>query len=83
MGFLRFLLLILIIWILWHLFQRKKPQLPLQTPNHPSTSQHPPITDGTMVRCDYCGLHLPENEARRYGEVWYCCETHQHVAQKP
>ncbi len=30
-----------------------------------------------MVRCDYCGLHLPQQEAiMRAGEKYYCSDKH-------
>ena len=78
MSFIRFLLLALIIWILWRLLiHPKKQQTPLQKPNNPP----PLINNGIMVCCDYCGLHLPENEAFHSGETWYCCQAHQHAAQ--
>ncbi len=29
-----------------------------------------------MVRCSRCGVHVPEHEAVRRGEAWYCSREH-------
>ncbi len=31
----------------------------------------------TMVRCDACGLNVPQSEAIAAGGRWYCCEEHR------
>jgi hypothetical protein len=36
-----------------------------------------------MVRCDYCGLYFPEQEALHVGNARYCCEAHERAAQLP
>ncbi|MCG5534505.1 PP0621 family protein [Ectothiorhodospira mobilis] len=36
-----------------------------------------------MVRCDYCGLHVPEEEAVRDGDRAYCSEDHRRLAMTP
>lgn len=33
-----------------------------------------------MVRCDVCGLNLPQSEALGAGERWFCCEEHRRRA---
>lgn len=35
------------------------------------------IDDGQMVRCDYCRVHLPENDALRQGNQWFCSLEHR------
>ncbi|MCO7233774.1 MULTISPECIES: PP0621 family protein [unclassified Cobetia] len=30
-----------------------------------------------MVRCAYCDLHLPENDAIRHEALHFCCQEHQ------
>ena len=32
---------------------------------------------GKMVRCNQCGMYLPEEEALRSGEHWYCSREHR------
>lgn len=33
-----------------------------------------------MVRCDVCGLNVPQSEALAAGERWYCSEAHRQLA---
>lgn len=30
-----------------------------------------------MVRCDLCGLNVPQSEAVGAAGRWYCCEAHR------
>ena len=30
----------------------------------------------TMVRCHYCDVHVPQNEAVNKNGHWYCCQQH-------
>ena len=32
---------------------------------------------GQMVQCKHCGMYLPENEAIRSREQWYCSREHR------
>ncbi len=34
-----------------------------------------------MVRCIYCGVHLPRSEAIMSGGKYYCCEAHRQAHQ--
>ena len=33
-----------------------------------------------LSRCDYCGLHVPAEEAVREGDRTYCSEAHRRAA---
>lgn len=35
-----------------------------------------PGRSGTMVRCALCGLHVPEQEALRSGDKYFCSNKH-------
>jgi len=35
-----------------------------------------------MVRCEHCGLFLPENETIVSGNHYYCCKQHASSARK-
>lgn len=65
---LRYLLLILAIagavWIIRHLRRARPPE---------ST---PPVTGERMVRCAHCGVHLPESEALRRNDQYFCSRRH-------
>ncbi|WP_017431346.1 PP0621 family protein [Vreelandella jeotgali] len=32
---------------------------------------------GQMVRCRWCDVHVPENEALRKRAEWFCCAAHR------
>ncbi len=34
-----------------------------------------------MVRCTYCGVHLPKNEALKVDGHYYCNESHRDASQ--
>ena len=40
----------------------------------------------SMIRCDVCGLNLPESEAlpalRNEAGRWYCCEEHRRQGER-
>lgn len=44
----------------------------------PSKKESPrPIPrQGTMVRCEQCGLHVPAPEAFRDQDKFFCCNSH-------
>ncbi|MBI5782369.1 MAG: hypothetical protein HZA69_01350 [Gammaproteobacteria bacterium] len=48
-------------------------------------SRRTPPTDkpvvARMVACAHCGVHIPESEAVRDGDKYYCCEEHQKRAR--
>jgi len=33
-----------------------------------------------MVHCEHCGVYLPQSEAVRQGEHYYCCAEHRRLA---
>lgn len=43
----------------------------------PSGPQGPTAPAGNMVRCAHCGLYLPEDDAVRDGERFYCSPEHR------
>lgn len=46
-------------------------------------SLSPPMKQGgSMVRCAYCDLHIPEQESVHMGEKRYCCKQHQLLHQR-
>lgn len=68
----KFLLLILVFAAAWWLakgFRRK------------DTAR--PAAEGVpekMVNCGHCGLYLPQSEAVREGDSYYCCAEHRRLA---
>ena len=39
------------------------------------------IKADNMVSCEYCGLHVPEKEALKVNDRWYCCQQHADAAK--
>lgn len=70
MLLLRFLFYLFVAWLVWRLIRQwLAPAAPPQRP--PKKLQ-----GGRVVKCRYCDLHLPEEEAVREGDDWYCSRQH-------
>jgi uncharacterized protein len=87
MNAIRLILLILLAWILWRFAQRwyqnARKNMNRASKDEKPTIKPPTATNGVMVRCDYCGLYLPEKEALHSANARYCCEAHERAAQQP
>ena len=79
-GMTRLLFLAFLIWLGWVLWRRVKALL-----DATGTASRGPSAGSPqqlhMLRCEHCGLHVPEHEAVRAlnGHV-YCCEDHRRLA---
>jgi len=75
----RSILLILFIWfILW--FGRRLIVKHQQNQNNKKNMEQQTATQQqskAMVRCEYCGVYLPKDEAFISGNNHYCCEAHR------
>lgn len=65
----RLLLIALFIWLAVVLVRRYL--------NRASRVRQQPSRIGTMVRCDVCGLHVPEIEALKKHDKYYCSVQHR------
>ncbi len=66
-GLLRLLAVLFCIWMIWR-FVRKK------TTARQSTAQS---RNGSMVACEVCGTHVPEDNAINENGHWYCSVAHR------
>ncbi len=73
-GLIRVAVIVIIAVLLYRLVKRWLDGLP---------QNRAPDKIGRMVRCRYCDLHLPEQDAIRIGEAWYCSEEHRRLDHKP
>lgn len=66
----------LLLWK-WRAARRtdKRPQSTTQAAKGESAEGTP------MLACRLCGLHVPQPEAVRNAQGWYCCEAHSHSAE--
>jgi len=71
MGLIRFLAITFIIWLVIHLLRRVmfKPR--------PKPGGGQTMKIGTVVKCEVCGLHIPENEAVIDEGQYYCSTEHR------
>ncbi|MFA6202175.1 MAG: PP0621 family protein [Gallionella sp.] len=63
----RLLFLFAIAAVIYLLFKSVRKNLPSQAPK--------PAED--MVRCAYCGVHLPAGESVSAGDAHFCCAAHR------
>ncbi|RKZ68160.1 MAG: hypothetical protein DRR16_23175 [Candidatus Parabeggiatoa sp. nov. 3] len=82
MNVIRFILFVIVALILWRFVRQwyqdfKQDQMKKEAEPPPKTLPY-----GTMVRCDYCGLYLPFDEAINLEEQVYCCDAHKQAAQQ-
>ena len=75
MGLIRLLILIAIIWLLVIVVRRL-----LASGQHVAEKRQARLAEN-MVRCELCGLHVPEKEAVRRGTHLYCSESHRDTAR--
>lgn len=72
MNLIRLLVIILVIYLLYRLFKTRVEAYLQNDRKKPGEKKLQ-----NMVRCDRCGLHLPEDEAIQQGTKYFCCEQHQ------
>lgn len=86
----KYVLLLLVLWAAYALWrhqrrqamrdQRPPPAAP--PPNLGATQQAaPPADPQHMVRCQHCGVHLPQPDAVRGQLGWYCGTAHRQLAE--
>jgi len=69
MGLIRLLSLLLALWVLWLVlrnFRRKQHRQELRK-----------LDAGRVVKCRYCDVHLPEQQALTHGDSWFCTKEHR------
>ena len=86
----KYVLLLLVLWAAYALWrhqrrqamrdQRPPPAAP--PPNLGATQQAaPPADPQHMVRCQHCGIHLPQPDAVRGQLGWYCGTAHRQLPE--
>lgn len=69
MSLFRLLTLAIVVWLLVLAYKR------FVAPAKRTRAASPRI--GTMVRCAVCGLHVPEAEAVKRRDQYFCCAEHR------
>jgi len=70
MGIGRLLVLGLVIWLIWFLYTR------LKTSAVSRKSQKQKTKVLAVKQCAVCAVHVPEEEAIKKGDLYYCSQTH-------
>lgn len=71
MGLIKFILLLIVLFAAFT-FWRQYQAWQASKRRPPPTADKPPL----MVRCTHCGVHLPEDQAVREAQDWYCSTEH-------
>jgi uncharacterized protein len=74
MPLFRLFIIALIIGGVIYLYRRIK--------GRPPTQQQPQERSTRAVKCELCGLHVPEHEAVRRDDHVYCCRDHADKAAR-
>jgi len=71
MGLIRLVILGLVIWLLWRMVKN------FQARQNSKKKTGGNIEHRNMVLCQFCSVHVPESEATRHGQKWFCSEGHK------
>lgn len=71
MNLIRLIAFAVIFWLLYRLI------LTLLSKASRPARRDTPQREGTMVRCEECGLHVPQEQALIKDGKYYCCEEHR------
>jgi uncharacterized protein len=87
----KYVLLLLVLWAAYALWRHQRrqamrdqrpPPAAAPPPNLGATQQAaPPADPQHMVRCQHCGVHLPQPDAVRGQLGWYCGTAHRQLAE--
>ena len=77
MGIIRVTLYLLSAVILWQMGKRFFRSMTSSVEEEQQPVSPPFQKHGMMVKCAYCGLHIPKQEALDQDEVFFCCEEHR------
>ena len=70
MNLIRLLVIALIIYLVIQIFKRWAANKNIQSNSQPENQEK------TMVACDVCQLHIPEDEALQKDGKFYCSQKH-------
>ena len=72
MGLIRLIILAIVVYLVWQLIKRWQNR-PVGRGDQGESRR----LEGSMVRCDHCGLFVPRDEAIEEGGRHYCSEAHR------
>jgi len=75
MPLFRLIAIALAIWIIWFFIRKSVMQAKAKL-HKPKSSQVKSSTEDHIVKCETCGLHVPENTAFQKAGKFYCSPEH-------
>lgn len=76
MTLIRLLIILAIVWFAWHTVRRWLRGVQPKSKGATQREQKRPLVGGRIVKCRYCDLHLPEQEAVQHDAEWFCSNEH-------
>lgn len=80
MGLIRFLFFIVVVGVAWFMVKNYLRKQEVRARRRATEAQIAAGKDGRIVRCKHCDLHLPESQALREGDDWFCSQAHRQAA---
>ncbi|ASK35065.1 PP0621 family protein [Alloalcanivorax mobilis] len=74
MGLIRLLVFAALIYLIWRLAKRL---LPARHGDARRPAEPDKATAQRMLKCQQCGVHVPEHEAFQHNGLSFCCQSHQ------
>lgn len=75
MGLIRLLILAALVYLVWRFAKRLLAATNGGDDQRPARSAEP--RGEIMIRCQQCGLHVPEREAFKHRGLGFCSQEHQ------
>ncbi len=72
MNLIRLLVIAAIIWLCYRIYQNW-----LETKSSAAHKKQHDNSIEDMVQCAKCGVHIPQQEALKSGDKFYCSEAHK------
>lgn len=69
MGLIRLIVFGLLLWILWVMYKRYVAGK--------SKQSKPRVSSRKAVKCSFCNVHLPMEEALEHEARWFCSRQHK------
>ena len=79
-----FVIIFAVIYFGWRAMRMRQIKLEekLQEMTLKKEEARPVVKSERMVECAYCGTYVPEKEAIKSGQNYYCCEQHKNLGPR-
>lgn len=77
MNLFRLVALALLVWIAWFMWRNYRVKARQQQSRRGKGRVPAKVPGERIVKCLSCDLHLPEAQALREGDAWFCSKAHR------